>query len=273
MSDQAEAIASLEGVPSEQQGESEAAPVEAAPAPVEGQATPFHSYKGDDGKDTVFNTSDELNDYIRQGTLRHSDYTRKTQQIADSRKLLEQRMKDYEGKERAFNESAPEIMKMDKWLKANPEVQDRIAQEMRGTTSNPEFKKLLDEAITPLQEKLSKYDEAEAKRSDDAARNKAYDSIAARYTDFDRKQVDQTIQRLQEVPQAMQLESLIETLYFADKGRTTPGEIERRQAQQASKQRPTSPATETIGAPAPTPQNKAEARAIAEAALQGIPAE
>lgn len=269
MSDQAEAIASLDGVPfeMEQQGDPAPAAPEAVSAPVEGQASPFHTYKWDDGKEDVFNNPDELNRFIKEGALRHSDYTRKTQQIAESRKMLEQRMKDYENKERAFNESAPEIMKMDQWLKANPQVRDRIAEEMRGSTANPEFKKLLEEAINPLNEKLSKYEEAEAKRREDAERNRAFDSVAGRYSDFDRSRIEQTIQRLQEVPPEMSLESLVETLYYAEKGRTTPGAVERKQAQQASKLRPSSPNTATISAPATAPQNAKEQREYAEKVL------
>jgi len=218
-------------------------------APVEGQApAPFYSHTWDDGKEDVWNTSDDLKGWMRQSGMRHSDYTRKTQQVADSRKMLDQKIKDYDNKERTFNESYSNIMGMDKFLKENPQVQERIKREMQGNLGNPAVEKLLGEKLKPLEEKLSRYEQDEQRRAAEKAREDAYGAVSGRFPDFDRKTIESAIQAFEEVPEQMRLEHFVETLYHAGKGRMTPGEIERKRAMTASKPRPATP-TATVGIP------------------------
>ena len=246
MSDQDAALAALDAA---EQGSTEAAPQgQAVSAPEQGQATVFHEYEWEPGKKDVWNTKDDLNRFLRESGMRHSDYTRKTQQIADSRKMLEQKIKDYEGKERTFNESYPKIMQMDKFLKENPQVAERIAQEMKGTRGNSEVEKLLGERLKPFEEKLSEWEKDKARQAEDKARADAYDAVGRRYKDFDKGVVDAAIQRLQEVPEAMQLEAMVELLHNAEKGRMTPGEVERKQAMVSNKSHVATPTT-AVGIP------------------------
>jgi len=252
MSDQAAALAALDAASeSGGSGAEVAAPQgQAAPAPVQGQATEsvFHEYEWEPGKKDVWKTKDELNDWLRQSGMRHSDYTRKTQQVADSRKMLDQKIQDYEAKERAFNQSYPKIMEMDKWLKDHSDVADRIAQEMKGTQGNPDVERLLGERLKPFEEKLSEWEKDKARQAEDKAKADAYATVGKRYKDFDSSVVDAAIQRLQEVPEAMQLEAMVELLHNAEKGRMTPGEVERKQAMVSNKSHVATPTT-AVGIP------------------------
>ena len=245
MSDEnAEALAALDGA-------SES--VEAESAPAAGQAeTPqaFHTWKSRDGQETVFNTPEELSDYMNQGTLRHADYTKKTQGVAEARKLMDQQRKDYEAKERTFNEAYGPVMSKDKFLRDNPAVAQRIAQEMRGTTQqdNGALERMLDERLKPFEEFQSKYDQDQKQRAGAESRDKAYGIVAEKFPDFDRGQVEEAINKLMEVPEPMLQEALVELVYHAGKGRLTPGEIERKQAMTANKPKATTP-TSSVGIP------------------------
>jgi len=237
-------------------------------APVE--SAPFHTYKGDDGKETVFKTPDELNDFVRQGTLRHADYTRKTQTVAEARKLLDQRSKDYETKERNFNESYSGIMRYDKFLKENPQIAERIAAEMKGSVGNTDVERLIKAAVEPLNEKLSGYEQEKARIAEDADRSKAYDLVAQKHSDFDRAGVDAAIQRLNEMPEEMRLEAMVELVHLSEKGRLTPGAIERKQAMVAAKPKAKTP-TSSVGIPdSATPMTRKEEEAAAIAALEAV---
>ena len=252
------------------EGQSVEAPAAAAaPAPVEGQVESFHSHKWDDGKEDVWNTKEELDDWLRQSGMRHSDYTRKTTDVANLRKKLEQRTKDYEDKERNFNSAYSGIMDKDKFLRENPRVKERIMQEMEGLTGgNSDVKQLLEEGLKPIQEELAGYKQERARRASDEAKSSAYDAVGKRFTDFNRDAIDAAVTRLDETPEGMRLESLVEMIYHAEKGRLTPGAIERKQAMSSNKPRPTTP-TASVAIPDAqvSPKTRAEEEAIAIAAL------
>lgn len=273
MSDEnAEALAALDGV--SQSGESDvvSAPQgQAASAPVTGQATekPFFSHKWDDGKEEAWKTEDDLRRHLREGHLRHSDYTKKTQQVAEARKLADDQRRSYESKERTFNESYSKIMGMDKFLKENPQVAERIATEMKGTRGNSDLERLLGERMKPIEEKLSEYEKEKERMADEKARNEAYESVAKRYPDFNRTNIDDALRRLEEVPEQLRQEYAIELLHLAEKGRLTPGAIERKQAMVSNKPRSSTP-TSAVGIPdrQVSAMNREEEMAIALAAME-----
>ena len=272
MSDEnAEALAALDGV--SQSGESDvvSAPEgQAASAPVTGQATQvFHEYEWEPGKKEVWRTKDELNQWLRQSGMRHSDYTRKTQQVAEARKLADDQRRSYESKERTFNESYSKIMTMDKFLKENPQVAERIAADMKGTRGNSDLERLLGERMKPIEEKLSEYEKEKERMADEKARNEAYESVAKRYPDFNRANIDDALRRLEEVPEQLRQEYAIELLHLAEKGRLTPGAIERKQAMVSNKPRSSTP-TSAVGIPdrQVSAMNREEEMAIALAAME-----
>ena len=239
-------------------------------APEQGQAeeSVFHRYKWDDGKEDVWKSPDELNEFIRNGALRHSDYTRKTQQVAEARKAMEQKMADYEAKERTFNAAYPEIMQMDKFLKEHPDVRDRIAEEMKGK-GNPDVERIIQERLSPYEQELKAMKEAEEKRQADAEREAAFKTLEGRIEGFDRSIVERELQRLEQIPPQAKAEELLSLLYFANRGRETPGEIERRKAMQNQKPKPNmtpSPTVQTSGKD-PAQMSAGEAADLAESIL------
>lgn len=254
-------------------------PAEAAPAPAEiaikttPEVAPFHTWTDRDGKETVFKTPDELNDYIGQGTLRHSDYTQKTQKIAELRKTFEQQQKDHAADKRTLEETYSETRRLDKMLKENPRMFARLQkeQELLGTEGNTDVEQLIAKAIQPLTDELSGYKKETAERTQEKAMSSAYDIVAGKHTDFDRSTVDTAIQRLNEMPEAMRLEAMVEMVYLAERGRMTPGEIERKLAMAPKKPKAVTP-TASVGIPDKqlTPLTRAEEVAAGVAALEAV---
>ena len=230
------------------------APVESAPegqAEVEApqEAAPFHTWKDRDGKDHVFKTPEELNDHISQGTLRHADYTQKTQGIAETRKLLDQQRKSYEDKERELRPVYTKHMDWDKRLKTDPQLYaDLEARISRTGDPQADMKSFFDGEIAPLKEELAGYKREREQRASDDVRAKAFEAVAGKYQDFDRGTIDAAIQRIEEVPAEMKQQALVELLYHAEKGRMTPGAIERKAAMTAAKPRSSTP-TASVGIP------------------------
>jgi len=251
-----QAVESAEGAVSE--GQTEAAPEE---------TSPFFQHEWDDGKVDVFNSADELRDWMKNSSLRHSDYTRKTQQLAEARKAAEQARSDFENEKRTFNESYSKIMEMDKFLKENPSVSEEIAQRMRGRTGNADVERLVKEATKPFQDELSQLKEAEARRAEEAARNRAFEAVAGKYKDFNRNQIESAIRRIDEIPKERQLEALVDMIYHAERSRGGLGEIERKAAMTGSKAKPP-PATGTIKEPQGTPKSRDEEIEIALKAME-----
>jgi hypothetical protein len=236
--------------------EGQAAPVEGQsisdPTPEtapQGQVESFLSFSAN-GQDFDFKTRDEAQKHYVDGTLRHSDYTKKTQALAEERKAFQQREKDLESQMSTFMQTKAEYDKYSQFLQSRPDVLARIKSEMQSPRLNmdnvdarvSEQTKAIQEEMKALKEKMEAEEQA---RASEANRQSAYKNLGGKYEDFDQEAINQMIAEIEgfsSLPPEQAMQNFAEILYYAQKGRSTPEQIaERMQRAQAAKATKTVP--------------------------------
>jgi hypothetical protein len=197
----------------------------------------------EDGKKFTFSRRAELADFLKNRTGQAKSELQRARERAQH---FEKRSGELQTKEQSLNEAYSKISKMDKFLKENPKIAQRIAQEMQGSKGNPELDQLLEERLKPFNEKLSKYEKAEQERNAEQRREKTFKQLEGEVEGFDRSQVLAEINRLQELPEDRGEAALYELVHYALQGKRTPADVERKFAESASKRRPPS-VTSTTG--------------------------
>lgn len=234
----------------EGQGVPEEAPVEAGQA----DTTPehFYSYKYDDGEERVFSRKEELDEFMRDAGLRHSDYTRKTQKHAETVKEFENRMKQFEDEKRRVLEMAEKHKKFDEVLKRLPPQEfARLKQQLQGQPqqandlNQEKIEKLLEERMKP-------YNEFMQEQERQKTLSRAYETLSKKYPDFDQKAVQGMTQWLQEAGPGDEATRITELIHLASIGRKKLSEL---QSKGQSNYRPPAPAASTGGA-SPKPKAK-----------------
>lgn len=235
----------------------------------EGQAEPFFSYEHDDGEVLQWNSPDEVKKYIREGTLRHRDYTKKTQELSEHRKAIEAQRQKFDTEYQNFLQLKTQYDKYDQFLKQNPNIINELKQRM----SQPKT-----ELPPELQEKLAKIDEFEKKMQQEqtakqrqAALEKAHEALSKEYSDYNKDSVAKLMQELEETPPGDEQRRYLELLYLASRGRENPAKIERRVAENlANKQRAHTPMGATAGAPSGKGRSFKDSNEALNAALQEL---
>lgn len=206
-----------------------------------GDGKPFTWKEGD--KEFTFSKRRELADFLSSRT---GQSRAERERLQEQAKYYEKRKQEQDTRETTLNESYAKIAQMDRFLKENPHVAERIAKEMQGNSGSPDLDKLLAEKMKPYEEKLNKYEEAEKARIASERRQKALNRMKESYPDFDESLAIGELNRLQEVPEEDQEYALYELLHYAMAGKLTPAQVEQKIAQEAGKKRAPS-VTSTAG--------------------------
>lgn len=230
------AVADAPDTPDVGQGES------AAP---EGQAVaeqqPFFSYKHDDGEEFVFNSPDELNRHFREGLLRHKDYTKKTQELAEQRKQFEAERQQKQAEWQQFLEMKQKYDKYDQYLRQNPQLVQELRRRMAGTSGQgnipPELRKELDELKQWKEEREKRDQEMQNRSQRQAAQEKAHEILSGQYSDYDRKAVEEYIQQLEQTAPGDEERAYLELMHLAMRGRKAPAELEEQVAERLQKKK------------------------------------
>lgn len=171
------------------------------PAEAPGQA-PFHSYTNDKGEKTDFANADELNKYIRGGTLTRSDYTQKTQALSKMRNDHQQQVKDYNQRSLTLSANEAKLKDMSDFLRENPQVYQQIVEARKmGMPPEAQMQQSLDPMQQQLQEmsgRMDERDKVDAKREEDGRRESAFTLAGQKLKGFDRKAVEMAMDRLQQ---------------------------------------------------------------------------
>jgi len=195
-----------------------------------GSAAPFYKYE-----DQEFKSPDELTKYIREGTQRHQDYTKKTMGLAEERKKWENERSSFYQQVSDWNERKKGYEKfeqLDKRMKSDPAfgravlkaVQEAQGSGLQGQDLQEVFKNMLEE--TGINKKLSSYEESEKRRQADAERDQALEELSKRYPDLDRKGVMSIYEEIMGPDKRMG--DFLELLHFAAKGKgIKPEDIQR----------------------------------------------
>jgi len=206
------------------------------PDQVAGQAEPqsFMSIPMDNGEDLNFANQDEAIKYVKEGTLRHSDYTRKTQEAAGIRKQAEARAAEIESQMTSFMTVKDRYDKIDAFMKSRPDVKQYITSQMRNPSpgaQNDSLREYADTQTNEIKSELEKFrDEVNAERQArdyETQKEKAFSTMEAKYPDFKRDTIlkaMEDIEGYQSLPTDMALSNLAELIYYANKGRGLPAQ-------------------------------------------------
>lgn len=211
------APASTAGTPAQVSGQSETTQ----------QSEPYFRYKWEDGRVDEYRTPAELERAYRSGYLRHQDYTKKTQEIAAERKKYEAEQEKIKEAYKKVSDMESRLMPMDKFLRERKDVADYIVQQMKGAKPQDSDENV--EAIKrEFQEFKSKYEERAKKEEEEQRRKAIFGMMKEKYQDFDEERIAEGINGLLETAPGDEMASLIDTIYWATKGRTTPEEMQKR---------------------------------------------
>lgn len=216
--------------------------------PIEGQAEqslePFLEVDLD-GEKLTFSDKDQALKHLREGTLRHSDYTRKTQEVAEQRKQVEAKEKEIESQLSHFLQMKGQYDKIDNFMKQRPDVRDYILSQMRNPDPRRQMdsvKEYADEKTKTLEEEIKslreKYEADEQAKTYERQREEVFSELSSKYEDFDKKGITNMlaeIESYQSLPPKEAMRNFAEILYYARKGKESPVQREERQARAVSR--------------------------------------
>jgi len=200
-------------------GQAAATPVDAGQ--VENKV--FHSYTDDSGKKYDFKNQNEVNAFIKNGSMMRSDYSRKTQELARLRKAIEEQSKPYKD--------------WDSFIRSRPDVYSYLKRAKERTITPDGKYQVLEQEVNALKDNLKRRDQrAEQEKRNQALmteKDRIFKAMAEKYPDFNGDSVMEAYNTLS----GGDMQHLIETLYYANKGKLTPEEIEHRIAENASRKK------------------------------------
>jgi DNA-binding transcriptional regulator GbsR (MarR family) len=184
----------------------------------------YFEYVLPDGKKEVYQTKDDLAKAYRDNFLRQSDYTRKTQEVAQTKKQIEEERKKFQEEMKAFTSVKQRYDEMDRVLKTRPDIYSQLE---RAVTMPPDAgsiyersKGYVDETVQSLKSELDEM----KKQLEEERTKKELDStfmkLREKYPDLDEGQIMERLEYLSDG----KTEPLIELLYWAAKGQMTPAQ-------------------------------------------------
>jgi hypothetical protein len=191
----------------------------------------FHSYTDRDGKKYDWKSPDELNKFLNEGYMRDKDYRQKTMSHAETVRKHEAERLTFDNDRKAYYEQKAkydEIMgkakQFDELFTQHPEAFKEIQAKLKGGIEPEGMKKIVAEYL-----KEQGIDPEEIKREREAKqqlenRNRIFATLKEKYEDFDEQAVGENYDRLI----AGSMDDFVEELYYANKGRLTPAQIEER---------------------------------------------
>jgi len=245
-------------------------------APTEGitESAPFsYAYQSDDGEERVFDSPDSLSKFIREGTLRHSDYTRKTQEVAAQRKEIEAMRKQIADQERMAKELEGKWKPIDEFIRTprGQQLYKQIEQGMGSVSPNDvldQSRHYAEEAISSgtkeLMERLEALEQEREQERLEAERRQAIEALQGEYEDFNPDAVQQRLKELDELsslPQTEQTKEFMRLVYQSLKAQENLAQLEQKFAGKEEKKKPP---VSSKGAKKQVPEETGESLAEAE---------
>lgn len=209
---------------------SEAGEATAEPATETPQESYFHSITipGEtEGEDEVLNFKDakELSDSYMRNRFRRSDYTKKTQSLAEQRKEYERQQAALLEKETMLTRTSNQFNEYDSLLKTlTPEQFNKFVDQVKGVTKtqNPELK-ALQEKMSALENEKKEQARATAlqkKKEDQRGRFESKGRyLKSQYEDYNHEDIMKAYEELNNVSSEEAEQKVLEFLYYASKGR------------------------------------------------------
>lgn len=188
-----------------------------------------------DGSKKVFKTRDELAKEWKNSYLRQSDYTKKTQEIAQTRKQIEEERKRFSEEQKVFLDGKKRYDEWDRLLKTRPDIYQQL-ERAASSPPNPSVaydraKEYADGTVGELKKEL----EAIKSQLEEERTKKEIDSeishLKEKYSDFDEAEVMSRLEYLSDGKTG----PLLELLHWAVKGQKSPAQIEQKIADNLKK--------------------------------------
>lgn len=194
------------------------------PAASQASESHFHKWKSDDGEEHVFKSPDELDRFIREGTLRHKDYTKKTQELAEQRKQSEAERKRIEEQLTTASGMESKWKPIDEWLTRTPQgraAYQYITTQMKGNIPPDaileQSRASIEESINPLKSELEEIKKWREAQEQEKQFSSTMAALKERYPDMDEESVKTLYKQLDEAPEGDETRALLELIIKASK--------------------------------------------------------
>lgn len=186
------------------------------------EATPFHSYKGEDGTEQKWKTPDELNEFIKKSGMFQKDYTQKSQKREEEyrKNMLEVQKEREEFKKQKEDWEKNEKAKYDRYnqvLSTRPAIQRMLADAVNKPTSPNEIfersQSYADEKYQTLEQRIAKFEQQQQEAQLEKERDAKFAELETEIPGFDRNVVTEALQNLD----AGDMKSLMAMVYKAHK--------------------------------------------------------
>jgi hypothetical protein len=170
------------------------------------EQTSFLDLDFDDGEKLSFKDADEAKQWAKDATLRHRDYTQKTQSLAEQRRQWEQERREAQERQdremKAFEQLKSRYDRYEEAFKKRPQILQQL-ERMASQPANPDeiverSQGYADEKYEALKSEL---DELKAEREREALerqRDEIYADLGSKYPDFNKDAVNRVLDELEE---------------------------------------------------------------------------
>lgn len=179
------------------------------------------------GNPVKFRSKEELAEAWKKSGMLRSDYTRKTQSLAEERKKFEAEM---EKQRQEFEKQKEQIEKYNNFLRQRPDIAKALREKMQNPDHNTAFLKAqeyVDQNTSSLKQELEELKQWRAQQEAERQRKAIFEEMKGQYSDFDEAKVQELLNTIN--PQDPR--GLVELLYHASVGRESPAQIEQRLAE------------------------------------------
>lgn len=185
----------------------------------------FYEYQFDDGKKVSAKTKKDLDDFIRGGVLRRDHFDKNNQKLAEQRKTFEQKEQDLSTAFATVKQLEAKYKPIDEFYSQRPELMREIVARFKGSSvakaqpqEDPKWKE--------FEEFKSSYEKEKSQAATQAQRQQIYSAMKARYGDFNEEGINSALGRILDAAPGDEMASLVDLVYWSEKGRATPAQIE-----------------------------------------------
>jgi len=186
------------------------------------EATPFHSYTGEDGTEQKWKSPDELNEFIKKSGMFQKDYTQKSQkreqeyrqrmaEVQKEREEFKKQREDWEKNEKAKYDRYNQV------LSTRPNIQRMLADAVNKPTSPDEIfersQSYADQKYQTLEQKIAALEQEREEERLSKERDAKFEELEKEIPGFDRNVVTESLQQLD----AGDMKSLMAMIYKSSK--------------------------------------------------------
>ena len=204
-----------------------------AEAPPEVQPENFFEWTDPDTKEvTKFTTREDLEKGFKDSNMMRSDYTKKTQDVANQRKQAESQRQRLDGMMDDVRKKQEEYEKLDSFIKTRPDVYRQLNDLMQkpadGNVALERAQGYVDEKNSALDVRLKEFEDWKKESELEKEKAATFKELQETYPDFDSEAVEEALRTLSEGG----MKDLYASLYHSGKGKD-PVALEQRAAKAA----------------------------------------